>query len=111
MQRGRSFLGLRTAKTFWHYRRALGNLREAFGDADTSGAGFTATNADSFALDDLTPETFLSACIEENKKRMSKFDPQLMQPQLMPRLANIALSTVQLLPKGKSSRIESPNLG
>jgi hypothetical protein len=62
-------------------------------------------------LDDLTPETFLSACIEENKKRMSKFYPQLMQPQLMPRLANIALRTLQLLPKGKSSRIESPNLG
>ena len=110
IQRG-NFLGLRTGKTLWHYSQALRDLMEAFGDADTSGAGFTATNADSFALDDLTPEIFLTACIEENKKRMSKFDPQLMQPQLMPRLANIALRTLQLVPKWKSSSVESPNLG
>jgi hypothetical protein len=84
---------------------------EAFGDADTSGAGFTATNADSFALDDLTPETFLAACIKENKKRMSKFDPQLMQPQLMPRLASLAFRTLQLIPKWKANSVESPNLG
>lgn len=110
MQHGKSFLGLRTAKTAWHYRRALGNLMEAFGNADPNGAGFTATNANSFALDDLTPETFLAACIKENKKRMSKFDSQLLQPQLLPRLSNIAFRILQLIPKRKASNIESPNL-
>lgn len=111
IQRGRSFLGLRTTKTLWHYGMALRNLIDAFGDADTSGAGFTATNANSFALDDLTPESFIAACLEENKKRMSKFDKRLLEPQLLPRLSSIALRTLQLMPKRKPSTVESPNLG
>jgi hypothetical protein len=111
IQRGRSFLGLRTTKTLWHYGRALRNLIEAFGGDDTSGAGFTATNANSFAMDDLTPESFIAACLEENKKRMSKFDKRLLEPQLMPRISSIALRTLQLMPKRKPSTVESPNLG
>jgi len=111
IQRGRSFLGLRTTKTLWHYGRALRNLIEAFGGDDTSGAGFTATNANSFAMDDLTPESFIAACLEENKKRMSKFDKRLLEPQLMPRISSIALRTLQLIPKRKPSTVESPNLG
>lgn len=110
IQRGKSFLGLRTTKTLWHYSRALRNLMEAFGDADTSGAGFTATNANSFALDDLTPEIFMAACLEENKKRMSKFDQRLLQPQLMPTLTNLAYRTLKLLPRRKSSNEATPAL-
>lgn len=110
IQRGKSFLGLRTTKTLWHYGRALRNLTEAFSDADTSGAGFTATNANSFALDDLTPETFMAACLEENQKRMSKFDPMLLQPQLMPTLTNLAYRTLKILPRRKSSTEASPAL-
>jgi hypothetical protein len=105
IQRGRSFLGLRTTKTLWHYGRALRNLIEAFGGDDTSGAGFTATNANSFAMDDLTPESFIAACLEENKKRMSKFDKRLLEPQLMPRISSIALRTLQLIPKRKPSTV------
>ena len=111
IQRGRSFLGLRTTKTLWHYGRALRNLIEAFGGDDTSGAGFTATNANAFAMDDLTPESFIAACLEENKKRMSKFDKRLLEPQLLPRISSIALRTLQLMPKRKPSTLESPNLG
>src|SRR5919199_2170955 len=111
IHRGKSFLGLRTTKTLWHYGRALRNLIEAFGGDDTSGGGFTATNANAFAMDDLTPESFIAACLEENKKRMSKFDKRLLEPQLLPRISSIALRTLQLMPKRKPSTVESPNLG
>jgi hypothetical protein len=110
IHRGKSFLGLRTTKTLWHYGRALRNLIEAFGDADTSGAGFTATGASAFTMD-LTPEKFLTACLQENKRRMSKFDQRLLEPQLMPRIASIALRTLQLIPRRKPRTVESPNLG
>jgi len=110
IHRGQGFLGLRTTKTLWHYGRALRNLIKAFGDANPSGAGFTATGASAFTID-LTPEKFLTACLQENQRRMSKFDSRLLQPQLMPRIASIALQTLQLLPRRKPRTIESPNLG
>lgn len=91
---------LRAAKSLWHYGKALRNLVEAFGESETSGAGFTATNASTFAID-VTPETFLSACIQENAKRMSKFDARLLQPQLMPAITTTALRTLQFVSRLK----------
>lgn len=102
---GQGFLPWRSAKTLWYYSRALKNLVAAFTEGDDSGAGFTATSADSFSLDDLTPEQFVAACLRENAKRMSKFDPQLLQPKLLPRLSAVALRVLQLLPK-KSQKVE-----
>lgn len=107
MQRGRGFVLLRTTKGLWHYSRALRNLIKAFGDADTSGAGFTATGATSFTLD-LTPEKFLAACIEENQKRMSKFDQRLLQPELMPAIAQTAYRIFKLVPRRKPTTEASP---
>ncbi|HEY9637737.1 MAG TPA: ferritin-like domain-containing protein [Coleofasciculaceae cyanobacterium] len=107
IQRGKGFVPLRTTKGLWHYGRALRNLIEAFGDADTSGAGFTATGASSFTMD-LTAEKFLAACIEENQRRMSKFDQRLLQPQLMPAIAQTAYRIVKLLPRRKPRTEASP---
>lgn len=95
ISRGRGAVVLRTAKSLWHYGKALRNLIEAFGSSETSGAGFTATGASAIAID-LTPEMFLSACLQENAKRMSRFDNRLLQPQLMPALTTAALRTLQL---------------
>ncbi|BAY99013.1 hypothetical protein NIES37_29910 [Tolypothrix tenuis PCC 7101] len=98
IQRHQGFLPLRTTKTGWYYGKALSNLITAFGDADPSGTGFTATGASTFT-DDLTLEKFLSVCIQENHLRMSKYDSRLLKPELMPKLARMALRTLQFIPR------------
>lgn len=105
INRGRGFIGFRATKTLWHYSRALRNLIEAFGNDDTSGAGFTATGASSFAMD-LTPKKFLATCLEENTRRMKCYDERLLQPNLMPAIASIALRSLKLLPQRKSHQEE-----
>lgn len=106
IHRGQGFTPLRSAKTLWHYGRALSNLIAVFGNGDTNKTGFAATGTGIFTKD-LTIEKFLSICLSENQRRMSKYDPRLLQPQLLPRLANIALRTLQLIPKRKLQNIES----
>lgn len=91
---------LRATKSLWHYAKALRNVIAAIGESNTSGAGFTATGASAFAID-LTPEMFLSACLQENARRMSRFDDRLLQPQLMPALATAALRTLQFVSRLK----------
>lgn len=105
INRGQGFSPLRLAKTLWYYGKALSNLTAAFVDSDPSSTGFTATGASTFT-DNLTLEKFLDVCIQENHQRMSKYDSRLLQPQLMPRLANIALSTLQLIPKRQSQSVK-----
>ena len=90
----------RAAHALWHYGRALRNVIQAFGESDTSGAGFTATGASAFAID-LTPEMFLSACLQANARRMSRFDDRLLQPQLIPAIATAALRTLQFFSRLK----------
>jgi hypothetical protein len=109
IQRGQWFAGLRAIPTLWHYGIALRSLLDAVGKGGTSGYGFTVTNANTFSMN-LTLEGFLSTCLQENQRRMSKFDPELLQPQLMPKLTSIALRTLQLKPRRKPRAIESPNL-
>jgi hypothetical protein len=110
INRGQGFVGLRAAKTLWSYGVALSRLLETVGKGETDSHGFTASNASAFTMD-LTLEGFLETCLQENKRRMSKFDPELLQPKLMPRLATIALRTLQLIPRRKPRTMESPNLG
>lgn len=100
ISQNRGAIVLRAAKSLWHYSQALRNLIEAFGDSNTSGAGFTATGASTFAID-LTPESFLSACLHENTQRMSPFDDRLLQPQLMPAIATAALRSLQFFSRLK----------
>lgn len=103
MQQGRKAGAFRAVHALWHYGRALHHLIKAFGSsADGSGEGFTATSASTF-VDDLTPEMFFSTCLQENTRRMSVFDDQLLQPQLMPTLATIALRSLRVLPRRQPS--------
>lgn len=106
IQRGQGFTPLRSIKTLWHYGKALSNLIAVFGNDDASRTGFAATGTNIFTKD-LTLEKFLEICLVENQRRMSKYDPRLLQPQLLPRLANFALSILQLIPKRKLQNIES----
>jgi hypothetical protein len=87
---------LRGVYALWHYGRAFQDKIQAFtGSIDDKQEGFTATGASNF-VDDLTPELFLSMSLQENARRMSAFDKQLLQPRLIPRLATITLRLVKI---------------
>ncbi|MCP6759373.1 MAG: ferritin-like domain-containing protein [Fischerella sp. CENA71] len=96
---------LRGTNAVWHYKRALQDKIQIFtGSNDEKQEGFTATGASSF-IDNLTPELLLATCLEENAQRMSVFDKRLIQPQLVPNLAKIALRTLKLIPRRQSNTI------
>jgi hypothetical protein len=85
--------------------RALKGLIDVFGGvAERDDQAFTATSATMF-MDDLTPELFLQTCLAQNALRMSKFPPDLLQPELLPTLSKLALGILQLLPKPQKTAI------
>lgn len=99
IQQGRGLTPLRGFHSLWHYGKAIWKLGEVFGDSTREDEkAFTATGATSF-MDDLTPKLFLSTCLNENSKRMSRFEPELLQPMLMPRISLFALRFLKLLPR------------
>jgi hypothetical protein len=91
---------LRGMNSLWHYGRALNNLANTFGGAATAeeSTSFTVTEARHF-MDDLTPELFFEVCLRENHQRMARFAPQLLQPRLLPRLSQMALSVLRRFKK------------
>jgi len=107
--RGRGGKVFRSAHSLWYYGRAVQRLLGTVGrSADNRGQDFSATEASVF-MDGFTLEMFLANCLEENARRMSVFDPKLLQPQLLPGLATVALSTLKRLPKWNShNKSEKP---
>ncbi|MBV9388416.1 MAG: ferritin-like domain-containing protein [Chroococcidiopsidaceae cyanobacterium CP_BM_ER_R8_30] len=97
MNRGQGAIQ-RTASDLWHYGNALAHLVDTFRSPNPNNEGFTAIGASEFTAD-LTPEKFLSTCLEENLRRMSVFEDQLLRPQLIPRLSKVALSVLKVLPR------------
>ncbi|GAB1542376.1 hypothetical protein NUACC21_50500 [Scytonema sp. NUACC21] len=96
---------MRGIDALWHYGRAFQDKIQAFhGSTEDKQVGFTATGASNF-MDNLTLELFLSTCLKENAKRMSAFDKQLLQPQLLPTLAKISLPIIKLISRRQSKPI------
>jgi len=73
----------------------------------TNKKGFTASGAKAVKVD-LSLETFLETCISENEKRMSVYPSELLRPDFLPSIANLALNTVKLLPKRRATAIVDP---
>lgn len=48
-------------------------------------------------LNDLTPAKFVRACVEENDRYMSAFDPRLLRPRVIPSLAKFALAILEAI--------------
>jgi hypothetical protein len=94
---GRGAALFRAAHSSWYYGRALRKLWRAIRSPDKRGEGFVATGAGAF-IDELTPAQVLSACLEENTRRMRGFDSVLLQPRFMPTVATITLRSLKLLP-------------
>jgi hypothetical protein len=81
-------------------RRVKGGQEMAGGDAPASAS----TNGqqegpilDLFTdvMEGLTPAKFVRACLEENDRLMSEFDPRLLRPTFIPTLARIALAILE----------------
>jgi hypothetical protein len=87
----------RAVKSAWFYGRAA---RRLFGmvqrGQDTNdGRDFAVTQANMF-LDGFSFRQFVEDCYRENARRMSEFDPDLMQPRLLPAVADMAVRGLRL---------------
>lgn len=87
----------RALKSAWFYgralRRLLGMVRR--GQRANDGRDFAITQADMF-LDGFNFARFVEDCYRENARRMNAFDPDLMQPRLLPAVAGLALRGMRL---------------
>jgi hypothetical protein len=87
----------RALKSAWFYgraaRRLLGMVRR--GQDANDGRDFAVTQTEMF-LDGFSFRRFVEDCYRENARRMSVFDPDLMQPRLLPAVADLALRGLQL---------------
>jgi hypothetical protein len=73
--------------------RLIGTVRR--GQAANGGKDFSATQASVF-LDGFSLQDFVAECCAEHARRMRSFDPELLQPLFLPRLATIALTGLRL---------------
>jgi hypothetical protein len=80
-----------------YYCRAIGRLLGTVrrGRQTNDGKDFSATQARVF-LDGFTFRSFVQECCAEHHRRMGEFDPELLQPRFLPRLAAITLIGLRL---------------
>jgi hypothetical protein len=95
--RGRLAGWLRGANAARYYGRAIGRLLATVrrGRRANDGRDFSATQASVF-LEGFTLPGLIEECCAEHKRRMAEFDPELLQPKLLPRIAGIALAGLRL---------------
>jgi len=93
VRRGRGAAPLRALTSAWYYgralRRLLGMVRR--GKDANDGRDFAVTEANMF-LEGFSFRRFVEDCYRENGRRMSAFDPDLLQPRLLPAIANMAVA-------------------
>jgi hypothetical protein len=68
-------------------------------DDAPGGKDFIVGGASAF-IDNLTPRAVLSACLEENARRLAGFDRRLLVPRLAPQVARLALGVLEWWPRG-----------
>ncbi|HVY17246.1 MAG TPA: hypothetical protein VHB27_18625 [Rhodopila sp.] len=100
-QRGHVAL-TRAMKSAWFYgraaRRLFGMVRR--GQDVNEGRDFAVTEVNMF-LDGFSFRAFVEDCYRENARRMSVFDPGLMQPRLLPAIADLAVRGLRLWDRGR----------
>lgn len=96
-RRGRGQRWLRSAVAARYYCRAIGRLVGTVrrGKAANDGKDFSATQANVF-LDGFSLRELVEECCAEHARRMERFDPALLQPRFLPRLAAVALAGLRL---------------
>jgi hypothetical protein len=97
VQRGRGLAPLRALTSAWYYgralRRLLGMVRR--GKDANDGRDFTVTEANLF-LEGFNFRQFVEDCYRGNARRISVFDPALLQPRLLPAIADMAASGLRI---------------
>jgi hypothetical protein len=103
--RGLGASWLRGATATHYYARAIGRLFGTVwrGRGANDGKDFSATQASVF-LDGFTLRGFVEECCAEHARRMAGFDPDLLQPHLLPRLASVALAGLRIGTRGGAER-------
>lgn len=96
-RRGRRPKWLRSAIAARYYCRAIGRLLGTVrrGQTINDGKDFSATEASVF-LDGFSLRGLVEECCAEHARRMKAFDPELLQPRLLPRLGAIALAGMRV---------------
>ena len=96
VQRGRGAPPLRALTSTWYYGRALRRLlgMARRGKDINDGRDFAITEANMF-LDGFSFRRFVEDCYQENGRRMRAFDPGLLQPRLLPAIANMAVAALR----------------
>jgi hypothetical protein len=96
-RRGRGVAWLRATVAACYYLRAIGRLVATVrrGQAANGGKDFSATQASVF-IDGFSLRALVAECCAEHARRMRKFDPDLLQPRFLPRLATLALAGLSL---------------
>ena len=97
VRRGRGLAPLRAMTSAWYYGRALSRLLGMVrrGQDVNDGKDFAVTEASMF-LEGFSFRQFVEECYRENARRMSVFDPELLQPRLLPAIADFAASGLRL---------------
>jgi hypothetical protein len=80
--------------------RLLGMVRR--GQQPNDGRDFAVTQANLF-LEGFSFRGFVEDCYRENARRMSVFDPDLMQPRLLPAMADLAVRGLDLWDRGRKA--------
>ena len=106
VQEGKGWL--RHLMSLRFYGRAISRLAGTVrrGQKVNDGVDFSATQASMF-LEDFTFLKFLENCYGENRRRMSEFDAELLRPTFLPRLAEVALSSLRLWRFGPATKTAS----
>jgi hypothetical protein len=91
---------LQAIPALWCYGSAI--VRRIKGGAEMSGGESQPADPEAPVLDlfgdvvkGLTPAKFVRACVEENDRYMSAFDPRLLRPRFIPTLARFALAILE----------------
>jgi hypothetical protein len=97
VRRGRGLAPLRAMTSAWYYGRALSRLLGMVrrGKDANDGKDFAVTEASMF-LEGFSFRQFVETCYRENARRMSAFDPDLLQPRMLPAIADMAASGLRL---------------
>jgi hypothetical protein len=78
------FLGERVAALAVQIWKRLGTAKEIDGD------NFTRKGGSAIGID-IAPRRFLELCLAENERRLSRYDPRLLRPRVMPAAARLAM--------------------
>lgn len=98
-QAGRAgFMPLLTA---YGYMRALGRLARTARDAAHEGTGFAAVGSEQM-IAGLTVQHFLTSCQVMNEDFMSKIDPRLLRPRVLPA---IGAALLKFIPSARRSTV------